>query len=144
MKENCIFCKIINGDLPADKIYENETAIVILDISPINPGHLLVIPKNHCERLSGMDEKTAMELFKLVMVLENMMADDPNCSGVNILQNNGKAAGQVVDHVHFHLITRYEGDTFRFKYNKISISKERMLQIKKQYRDKLPRFKQDD
>lgn len=136
MIDNCIFCKIIDGKLPSYKIYENEHAIAFLDINPINPGHVLVIPKKHFKTLNEMDENPGIELFKTVMHIEKVVAES-GCVGTNVFQNNGKQAGQEIEHVHFHIVPRYPDDSFRFKFKKTTVSEEMIKYSLDYYRSKL-------
>ena len=136
MSDKCIFCKIIDGKLPAHTIFENDHSIAFLDINPINPGHVLVIPKKHYKNLSEMDESIGVELFKTVMVVEKVVAES-GCAGTNVFQNNGKLAGQEIEHVHFHIVPRYPDDSIRFKYKKIRVSEEMMNYSLDYYKSKL-------
>jgi histidine triad (HIT) family protein len=110
--KDCIFCKIISKELPNDKIiYEDEHALAFLDIDPLNIGHTLLIPKKHFETI---DEMSAEEFSKLSDALTKVIKGISKLSdGLNLLQNNKKIAGQVIPHVHFHLIPRYKGDGHR-------------------------------
>ena len=96
MEDNCIFCKIANGEIPSATVYEDETFRAILDLSPAAKGHTLILPKAH-----------AANAKKLGAVLKEGLHAD----GLNVVQNNGEAAGQTVLHFHMHLIPRYSGDT---------------------------------
>ena len=136
MSDKCIFCKIVNGKLPSHKIFENDHTIAFLDINPINPGHVLVVPKNHYKTLREIDEAMGVELFKTVMLVEKVVAES-GCEGTNVFQNNGKQAGQEIEHVHFHIVPRYPDDSFRFKYNKTSVSEEMMKYSLDYYKSKL-------
>ncbi|MFD1707333.1 HIT family protein [Siminovitchia sediminis] len=104
---DCIFCKIINGDLPSAKVFENEDILAFLDISQITKGHTLVIPKVHIEDLFGMDEETAAKLFSVVPEIAKAIKEEFGAKGMNLLNNNGSFAGQEVFHYHMHLIPRY-------------------------------------
>lgn len=108
----CIFCKIINKEIPAEIIYEDKKSLVFLDIEPNNPGHCLVVPKEHFENLFDVDEKTLGDLMiivkKMSLVLKNSLAAE----GINIGINNGESAGQIVSHLHIHVIPRYASDGF--------------------------------
>ncbi len=107
MKE-CIFCKIASGDIPSKKVYEDAHAFAFLDAEPLNIGHTLVVPKKHFETI---DEMSAKELANMSKAIEKVSKGIMKLSdGMNILQNNNKIAGQVVPHVHFHLVPRYNGD----------------------------------
>lgn len=108
MKDNnCIFCKIIAGEIPSNTIYEDEEFKVILDISPASKGHSLIIPKEHYANIYDIDEEVAARAIKLAKKLAARMTDVLGCEGFNILQNNGEVAGQTVFHFHMHLIPRY-------------------------------------
>ena len=111
MPSQCVFCRIIEGHLPASKVYEDEQAIAFMDIMPINPGHILVAPKSHFQELSDMDEDTGAHLFRVAMRVEKALrAAGLPCEGTNLLQNNGQEAWQEVMHVHLHVIPRFRGD----------------------------------
>jgi histidine triad (HIT) family protein len=105
--EQCLFCGIVAGKIPAKKVYEDDYAIGFLDISPRNPGHTLVIPKKHFETLLDMPEKDAGRLFESVQKVAVMVKNGMNSQGLSIGQSNGQAAGQVVRHVHVHVIPRF-------------------------------------
>ena len=109
---DCIFCKIVAGEIPATKVHEDDTAIIFLDINQAAKGHLLLVPRRHEEQWHQLDGQIAAHLGALAArwapaVLEGLQAD-----GYNLLQNNGQAAGQEVMHVHLHLIPRWKGDRY--------------------------------
>lgn len=111
----CIFCKIINNEIPSYKIYEDEFTLVILDISQITYGHTLVIPKKHFKNIFDIDEFTLSKLTNTV----NKIAKHYKLKGIhdlNILNNSGSVAGQEVNHFHFHIIPRYNNDEFKIVY----------------------------
>ncbi len=110
MKENCIFCKIANGEIPSKTLYEDDMFRVILDISPASKGHALILPKKHFANIYELDQDTAGEVFVLAKRMASVMTDALGCGGFNILQNNGEIAGQTVFHFHIHLIPRYKED----------------------------------
>ncbi|MFC5735768.1 HIT family protein [Cytobacillus gottheilii] len=108
---DCIFCSIINGDIPAAKVFENEHCLAFLDISQVTKGHTLVIPKVHSENVYELDEETAANYFKAIPEISRAIKAAYNPIGLNLLNNNGEAAGQSVFHYHMHLIPRYgQGD----------------------------------
>ena len=107
---DCIFCKIIKGDIPAKIVYEDDFAIAFLDISPCAEGHTVVIPKQHFEKFTDMEEVDAGNLFASVKKVAKAVEEALNIQASNIGLNNGRAAGQEVPHVHVHIIPRYEGD----------------------------------
>ena len=108
--DNCIFCKLANGIIPTNSIYEDEKFNVILDAGPATKGHALIIPKDHYKNIYELPEEKAGEVFKLAKKLAIKMTDKLGADGFNIVQNNNEVAGQSVFHFHMHLIPRYEGD----------------------------------
>lgn len=136
-KEDCVFCKIVNGDIPSNTIYENSEFKVIMDISPATKGHVLVLPKEHYKDIYDIDAETAGKLFQLAAVVARALKEVLNCDGLNILQNNGVIAGQTVFHFHMHLIPRYEGDDVTVKWEEHSMDAEEMDQLRKDIRKAL-------
>lgn len=110
MPEDSIFTKIIKREIPAAIVYEDDKAIAFLDITQMNDGHLLLVPKEQVETIDKLPALTAAHLGALLPRLTQALMKATGCPGVNILQNNGKLAGQVVDHVHIHLVPRQEND----------------------------------
>ncbi len=109
-KDDCIFCKLANGVIPTNSIYEDEDFNVILDMAPATKGHALILPKEHADNLYELPEETAGKVFVLAKKLAKSMTEKLNCDGFNIMQNNGSVAGQTIFHFHMHLIPRYEAD----------------------------------
>ncbi len=108
MAENeCLFCKIVNGDVPAKKVYEDEHAVAFLDISPRNPGHTIVVPKKHAETILSMSPEDVSAFFLSVRIVAGKVMTGTRAQGLSISQSNGKAAGQVISHVHVHVIPRF-------------------------------------
>jgi len=108
--ENCIFCKIIKGEIPCYKIYEDENFLSFLDISPVNIGHTLIIPKNHYVDLLELPIEEAQKLIAVIKKIAPAVLTAVEATAFNLNLNNGKIAGQEVNHVHFHLIPRFEND----------------------------------
>lgn len=108
--DNCIFCKIANGEIPSNTLYEDEDFRVILDIEPATKGHALIIPKKHFANLYELDEEHASKAFVLAKKMAEKIKSAVNCDGLNVVQNNGVAAGQTVFHFHMHLVPRYKND----------------------------------
>ena len=108
--ENCIFCKLANGEIPTATLYEDEDFRVILDASPAAKGHALILPKEHYANLYELDDEVAAKVLVLAKKMITRLTDILGCDGYNIVQNNGEAAGQTVPHFHLHLIPRYKGD----------------------------------
>jgi len=107
---DCLFCKIVSGEIPATKIYENENFLAFLDIHPVNKGHTQVIPKKHSRNLLEIDEETLKELALLVQKLSQKIKTALNADGINIISNNEPVAGQIIFHTHIHIIPRFDGD----------------------------------
>ena len=108
--ENCIFCKILNGDIPSAKLYEDEEFAIILDVGPASFGHALILPKDHYANVFEMPEELLAKVMSLAKVWGEKLVKALNADGLNLVQNNGLAAGQTVFHYHLHLIPRYEND----------------------------------
>ena len=108
--EDCIFCKIIKGELPSFKIYESDDVVSFLTIAPMNEGHALVVPKKHYENLFDTPEDLLAEIISDEKKLSITIKGSLNSDGINIVQNNGVSAGQEIMHYHLHIIPRYEGD----------------------------------
>jgi len=107
---DCIYCKIMAGEIPAYCIYEDDLFKVILDLYPSAVGHALIIPKEHAANLYELGEKQAQALMPLAKKIAIALKELLNCDGMNILQNNGEVSGQTINHYHMHLIPRYKDD----------------------------------
>ena len=110
---DCIFCKIVRGEIPSNKIYEDNLVLAFLDIRPISMGHTLVIPKSHCNDIFDMQEKDASAVMLAVKKVANAVLHGLNAEGVNVLNSNRKTAGQEVFHYHAHVIPRYANDKIK-------------------------------
>lgn len=108
--ENCIFCRIANGEIPSATLYEDEDFRVILDLGPASKGHALILPKTHAANLYELSDELVGKAMILAKKMAGKMTEALKCDGFNIVQNNGEAAGQTVFHFHMHLIPRYQGD----------------------------------
>lgn len=108
--ENCIFCKLANGDIPTATLYEDEDFRVILDASPASKGHALIIPKEHYADIYELSDELASKVLVLAKKMITKLTDILGCDGYNIVQNNKEAAGQTVFHFHLHMIPRYKDD----------------------------------
>lgn len=111
--ENCLFCKIVAGEIPAQKVYEDAGTIAFLDIKPVNPGHTLVIPKEHYANIFETPDSVTSEMLKTVKKIAHGIQKGLGIEHINITMNNGIHAGQSVFHAHIHLIPRHEGDGHR-------------------------------
>lgn len=128
---NCIFCKISGGEIPSKTIYEDGEFRVILDISLATKGHALILPKEHYANIYEMPEETAARVMILARKLAVHMKETLKCDGLNIVQNNGEAAGQTVFHFHMHLIPRYkqDGNEDKLCWNHLELSEEELQAI---------------
>lgn len=131
-KEDCIFCKIANGDIPSKTIYEDDTFRVILDLAPATKGHALILPKEHADDLFELPEETAGAAMRLAKKLAAQMKEKLGAAGFNLVQNNGEIAGQTVKHFHLHLIPRYEKDGQHITWNPGESRQEELEQIRLQ------------
>ena len=129
MTDKCIFCDIVAGKLPAYKLYEDYLFIAILDRFPVNPGHTLIIPKFHAEDIFGLRKKESIQIMPLAQKIAAKMKEALKPDGFNILQNNGKAAGQVVFHYHMHIIPRYIGDGIKIHPQSKDVSEKELEEV---------------
>ncbi len=107
---DCIFCKIVAGEIPATKVYEDDKNLAFLDIAPSNPGHALIVPKKHFANIEEIDEQSLCLLIKAVKKIGQAIKKGLGVEGYNIQVNNDPIAGQVVPHIHFHIVPRKAGD----------------------------------
>jgi len=110
MSADCIFCSIVDGDIPARTVHETDDVLAFLDANPLAPGHTLVIPKAHAQHVGDLDDDLASDLFATVTELTPRVQAAVDAEGANVGINDGEAAGQEVPHVHVHIIPRFEGD----------------------------------
>ncbi|NQU98924.1 HIT family protein [Candidatus Woesearchaeota archaeon] len=108
--DDCIFCKIVKGDIPSTKVYEDDEFYAFLDLHPINKGHALVVPKHHCRNLLDFPKSEETDLMEVLKKVANAVVKGTNADGFNIGMNNEKAAGQIIMHAHFHIIPRFSDD----------------------------------
>lgn len=109
-QEDCVFCKIVGGEIPSIKIFEDESCLAFLDISPLNKGHLLVIPKEHYETILEISPELYGRLASIVAMMAKAIQESIAPDGMNVMQLNGRAGNQVVPHLHIHLVPRWVGD----------------------------------
>ena len=107
--DNCVFCRIISGEIPSLRVYEDEECIAVLDINPASPGHTLVIPRVHRKDLTELSVQEIAHAFSVAKLLGERQMERLGADGFNVVQNNGAAAGQTVLHFHIHVIPRYAG-----------------------------------
>lgn len=130
--ENCIFCQIISGNIPGHVLYKNEHVLVFLDISQTTMGHTLIIPKVHRADVFEMKQHEMEKVFSIVPKISALLKQTFECTGLNIVNNNGESAGQTVFHYHVHLIPRYGNDDFgiRFVNNMEKYDHEALAKLK--------------
>lgn len=132
MKDNnCIFCKIANGEIPSSCLYEDEKVRVILDISPASKGHALILPKEHYANLYEISDDMAMHVITVAKKMGQKMKEELELEGLNVLQNNGEVAGQTVFHYHMHLIPRYSDDKVKMTWEHGEVSEEEKEELVK-------------
>lgn len=127
--DNCIFCKLANGDIPTNTVYEDEDFRVILDASPATKGHALILPKEHFANLYEIEDETLAKAAKLAKKVIIREKEALGCDGYNIVQNNGEAAGQTVFHFHMHLIPRYAGEEKIVAWTPRTLPEDEMKEI---------------
>ncbi len=133
---DCIFCKIVKGEIPCQKIYENDKVFAFLDIMPVHKGHTLIIPKEHHETLLDMPDDILAEVTKTAKKIAKAVVKAAGADGFNIGQNNGEAAGQAVFHFHLHVIPRFNGDGLK-SWPHSKLPEEDMKQIQEDIKDSL-------
>ena len=133
--ENCIFCKIANGEIPAATLYEDENFRVILDLGPASKGHALILPNSQAANIIEFSDELAAKAMILAKKMATAMTAALKCDGFNIVQNNGECAGQTVFHFHMHLIPRYKGDDVGLTWKAGELSDEVRDEILKKVRD---------
>lgn len=113
MDDDCIFCKIAKGEIPCHKVWEDENFLAMLDINPVGEGHTLVMPKKHFDDLMSLDKNLSSKYVEAIQKVVRILMEKYKGEGFNIVLNNGEVAGQVVKHVHFHILPRKKGDNKR-------------------------------
>jgi histidine triad (HIT) family protein len=112
----CVFCKILDGQIPATKVFQDDACLAFLDIGPVADGHVLLVSADHVESIDGLSPDQAAAVLRNLPALVAAVRAATGCQGVNVLQNNGRIAGQLVPHVHFHIIPRTPGDKFDYTW----------------------------
>ena len=130
-KDNCIFCKIANGEIPSKTLYEDRNFRVILDLGPATKGHALILPRAHAENLYDLPRESASEVMVLAQKMAATLVEKLRCDGLNLVQNNGEAAGQTVRHFHLHLIPRYVDDGQSINWKTGSPTQEELENIRR-------------
>ncbi len=114
--DNCIFCKLVSGEIPMNTIYEDDYFKVIMDLSPATKGHCIMLAKTHAANLYELPDEYCSHLIPAAKKCSAVLQEVLHCDGLNLLQNNGETAGQTVFHFHMHLIPRYQGDSVTMKF----------------------------
>ncbi len=137
--EDCLFCKIVAGDIPCYKVYEDERTLAFLDINPINKGHALVIPKVHVSRISEFEDDDLVAFYRALQKVTGAVERAVRLDGLNLFVNQGEVAGQVVPHFHCHISPRLKGDGLRMEIPSLELSEEEfvdtMVKIKMALKD---------
>jgi len=123
---DCIFCKIVKGEIPAVKVYEDESVLAFMDINPINDGHTLVIPKKHAENIFEIEAKDLLAVMEVAHKIARAIKESLKPEALTVVQLNGRLAGQMVPHLHVHLIPRREGDALKVSWEMISGDMEKI------------------
>ncbi|HUT30275.1 MAG TPA: HIT family protein [Sedimentisphaerales bacterium] len=126
---NCIFCKMVKGQIPVTKVYEDELILAFLDIAPLSDGHTLVIPKQHFGQVHDCPVETLGQVGLRLGKVAKAVAAAMNADGYNILCNNGRAAGQLVEHLHFHIVPRHSGDGIFDRWPSYSYPEGRLAEV---------------
>jgi len=137
VESECLFCRIVAGEIPAVKVLEDDACVAFMDIGPLADGHVLLIPKMHAVTLDELPADQAGAMLRNLPALVKAVQAATGCQGVNVLQNNGRVAHQVVMHVHFHVIPRNEGDAFGFNWPAGSYPPGRMEELAEAVRREL-------
>jgi len=114
--DECVFCRILRGQIPAQKVYEDRAAVAILDINPVAPGHALVLPRRHVETWNDLPGDLAGELARASQTVARAVLKATGAEGFNLLSNNHRCSGQAIPHVHLHIIPRRPGDGIKFNW----------------------------
>ncbi len=134
-EKDCIFCKIANGEIPSATIYEDSDFRVILDLGPASRGHALILPKAHYKDLTEAEDSMTSRVFPLAGKIGKAMKASLGCAGFNVVQNNGREAGQTVFHFHVHIIPRYENGPKMVAWEQLSPSQEELAEVGKMIRE---------
>ncbi len=136
-QDHCVFCKILAGEIPSAKVYEDDKVLAFLDIAPFNLGHALVVPKTHCHGLSDMPDDYRDALFAAAARLAPVILRVTSATGFNLLLNNGQTAGQEVPHAHLHIIPRFADDKVLLSAPQKAYQGNEMAEMQEKIRQKL-------
>jgi histidine triad (HIT) family protein len=132
--EDCIFCKVLAGDLPSEKVYEDEHAVAVMDINPWTRGHIVVFPRKHAENLFEIEDDELQRVILAVKRVAGLVREGLKPDGVNLLQSNGRAAWQTIFHLHFHVIPRYDGDPLELPVHPKGAEPDELAAVAKEIR----------
>jgi histidine triad (HIT) family protein len=132
--EDCIFCKVLAGEIPGERIYEDEHAVAVMDINPWTRGHAVVFPRKHAADLFEIEDGELEHVAVAAKRVAAKMRATLNCDGVNLLQSNGKAAWQTIFHLHVHVIPRYEGDPMQLPARPEPAAPEELAKVAEEIR----------
>jgi len=139
MSEECIFCRILDGEIPSRGVYEDEDVFAFLDVNPLAEGHTLVVPKEHHPRVSGLSDGAATAVFAAMAELGPAVERAVDADAMTVAINDGEAAGQEIPHVHGHLVPRFEGDgagaIHSLQWNRPELDEERFDEVAEAIRD---------
>jgi histidine triad (HIT) family protein len=133
--EECIFCKIIKGEIPSHKVYEDEKTFAFLDINPMNIGHTLVVPKNHVSKITLTEEEDLLALAKTLKKVIKGVEESLGVDNLNVFVNQGRDAGQLVPHLHYHVVPRHRGDGVEFDVPQRKLSEEEFKDLAEKIRN---------
>jgi histidine triad (HIT) family protein len=129
---HCIFCKIIHGEVPSARVLETDHAVAFLDIQPLNPGHTLLVPRSHHAHITELPEELAAHAGSLLPRLCRAVEAATGAAGLNVVINNGRVAGQTIDHCHWHIIPRFAGDPVNWPWPQGKYTGDELHQMKTQ------------
>jgi histidine triad (HIT) family protein len=131
---DCLFCKIARGEIPSQKVYEDDTVFAFLDINPVSPGHTLVIPKEHAQMLLDASDESLERVIKAAKYIAAGILQATGATGFNLVANNHPSAGQLIEHLHFHIIPRTKDDGIELIHGK-SAQKEELEKVAQKIKD---------
>ena len=132
--DNCVFCRIVRGEIPATVVWQDDLTIAFMDIGSVNPGHMLVAAKAHVENLYGADDRLAAAMFQTAARVARAAHQALQPHGISVYQANGAAAGQTVFHVHIHVLPRWESDGMRLTWPVRNPPREELERVAAQLR----------
>jgi histidine triad (HIT) family protein len=135
--DNCIFCKILEGSIPAHFVYEDDLVVALLSLEQPNPYKVLVIPRDHVEMVYDLNEEQAGAIFRATVKIARSVRDVSKCEGMNLVQSNGKAGQQDVFHFHLHIVPRFSGDSIVLDWDNTPASQDDLSKIARGIRSNL-------